>query len=407
VSNLAERRRAEVLLAGAIERPGLAAARSLSRRGVSFVVLGRTPRDFVASSRHVRRYLPGPDPNEDPDGFVDALANACAEYDVRLVMPMQDAALALCSEHRGALPEGTRLAAAGVDAVRNVLDKRWNLETATRLGIPCPAEFVLQDLDQTGELVERLGFPMVLKNRGRALGATSLAHDFKWLIAHDERELEALLRKHTGDGGFPLVQELVEGEVRNLCCFAASGKLVAAHEYRGLRRIGWEGHSVLREVTATTPELVEYAGRLLDELGWDGAAQVAFIVRPDGAARYMETNGRFWGSVEGSVAIGWDFPYWTYRYFTHGELPTPPPVEVGSRSCWHFGDLRLLWKRLRGVEPPIPPRPANLRAVADYLTGFASGVHSDVFALDDPLPELVEHLEGMPSALGRRLSRSR
>src|SRR5262245_43153094 len=99
--------RAEVLLAGATERPGLAAARSLSRRGVSFVVLGRGQRDFVASSRHVRRYLPGPNPHKDPDGFVDAVVNACAEYGVRLVMPMEDAALALCSEHRAAMPEGT------------------------------------------------------------------------------------------------------------------------------------------------------------------------------------------------------------------------------------------------------------------------------------------------------------
>ena len=400
--------RAEVLLAGAIDRPGLAAARSLSRRGVSFVVLGRRQRDFVASSRHVRRYLPGPDPNEDPDGFVDAVVSACAEYDVRLVMPMEDAAVALCSEHRGALPEGTRLAAARIDAVRNVLDKRQNLETASRLGIPCPAEFTLEDLDQTAELVERLGFPMVLKNPGRPPGASTLAHGFKWVIAHDERELEALLREHAGVGRFPLFQELVEGQVTNLCCFAASGQVVAVHQYRSLRRMGWEGNSILREATASNPELVEYAERLLGELRWDGVAQVAFIVRGrDGASWYMETNGRFWGSVEGSIAIGWDFPYWAYRYFTRGELPTPPPLKVGSKACWHFADLRLLGKRWQGIEPPVPPRPGRLRAVADYLTGFAPGVHSDVFALDDPLPEVVEHLAGIRRALGRRLPRSR
>ena len=32
------------------------------------------------------------------------------------------------------------LCAALAPAVENVLDKRLNLETATRLGIPCPAE---------------------------------------------------------------------------------------------------------------------------------------------------------------------------------------------------------------------------------------------------------------------------
>lgn len=135
-------------------------------------------------------------------------------------------------------------------------------------------------------------------------------------------------------GRFPLFQELVEGQVTNLCCFAPSGRIVAVHQYRSLRRMGWEGNSILREATASTPELVEYAERLLGDSSWDGVAQVAFIVRErDGASWYMETNGRFWGSVEGSIAIGWDFPYWAYRYFTRGELPTPPPLRVGSKGA--------------------------------------------------------------------------
>jgi predicted ATP-grasp superfamily ATP-dependent carboligase len=396
--------RPEVLLAGASERPGLATARSLSRRGIRFVALADEPRGMVARSRHVRRYLRAPRPDHDPDTFFDAVLGVCAEHDVRLVMPMDDAALAVCSERRDALPAGTSLAAASVDAVRNVLDKRLNLETANRLGIPCPAEFALEDLDQTADLIDRLGFPMVLKNPGRAAGAASLPHAFKWVIARDERELRTLLDQYGDRDRLPLFQELVEGQVRNLCCFAASGAVVAAHEYRSVRRVGWEGNSVLREVTASSPQLVRYAEQLLGELRWDGVAHVGFIVRErDGASWYMETNGRFWGSVEGSIAIGWDFPYWAYRYFTGGELPVPPPTAVGSRTCWHFGDLRLLGKRLRGIEPPVPPRPSPLRAIADYITGFGPGIHSDVFAWDDPLPELVEHWDGVCVALGRRL----
>ena len=370
------------------------------------MVVSCGPRDMVAASRYVDRYVPAPAPRDDPDGFLGIVLDACADHDVRLVIPAEDTALAICSERRDALPAGTRLAAASIGAVRNVQDKRQNLETASRLGIPVPAEFDLEDLDQVPELVDRLGFPMVLKNTGLGTGATGLGSTFKWLIAHDERELRALLDKHCADGHFPLVQELVEGSVTNLCCFAASGEIVAVHQYRSLRRMGWEGNSILREVTETDPRLVDHARRLLRNLGWDGVAQVAFIVREsDGASWYMETNGRFWGSMQGSVAIGWDFPYWTYRYFTRGELPSPPRVAVGSRACWHCADLLLLGRRLRGVEPPVPPRPSMIRSIADYVTGFAPGVHSDVFSLDDPMPELVEHLHGIRQALGNRLPR--
>ncbi len=75
-------------------------------------------------------------------------------------------------------------------------------------------------------------------------------------------------------GRFPLFHELVEGQVTNLCCFAASRRIVAVHQYRSLRRMGWEGNSILREATASTPELVEYAERLLGDSSWDGVAQV-------------------------------------------------------------------------------------------------------------------------------------
>ena len=248
---------------------------------------------------------------------------------------------------------------------------------------------------------------MVLKNPGWGLGGSRPTQAFKWQIARDEPELRALLAKHAGDGGFPVVQELVEGDIMNLCCFAASGRVVAVQQYRSVRRLGWAGTAVLREITASDPRLVEQAERLLGELEWDGVAQAAFVVRPsDGASWYMETNGRFWGSIETSIATGWDFPYWTYRYFAHGDVPMPPSPAVGRRSCWHFGDLLLLWRRLRGVEPPMPPGPGTLRAVADYVSGFAPGVSSDVFALDDPLPELVEHWEWIRDSLPRRPRRS-
>jgi predicted ATP-grasp superfamily ATP-dependent carboligase len=267
------------------------------------------------------------------------------------------------------------------------------------LGIPCPPEVAIQSLDQTSELIERLGFPMVLKSpgHGSALG-------LKWLIVRNEGELRAHLDRLSAAGEFPLVQKLVEGQISNLCCFAARGEIFALHEYRSRRRIGWEGTSVLQEVTEPPGRLVEYAERLLAELAWDGVAHLGFVVgAEDGEAWYMETNGRFWASVGGSMRMGWDFPYWTYRYFTAGDVPQPPPPVLGSKTCWRFGDLRLLAKRLRGVEPPTPPRPTKLRAISDYLTAFRPGVHSDVFRLDDPLPELVEHWSGLRLAIGRRL----
>jgi predicted ATP-grasp superfamily ATP-dependent carboligase len=394
-------RPAEVLLADAWGRPGLAVARSLGRRGVTFAALGEEPGGMVAASRYVRRYVEAPSPREDPDGFVRAVLDTAARHGVRLVMPITDAALILCSRHRDALP---RLAAAPATAVENVLDKRQNLETATRLGIPCPAEVRPEGRGGAAALAQRLGFPLVLKNPGFRPGEAKPALGFKWLVAHDEHELDELLDRHCGTGVLPVFQQLVEGTLVHVCCFAAAGKVVALHEYRSVRRLGREGTGVARLITPTTPRLAEYAERLLGELRWDGVAHVGFVVgEGDGEAWYMETNGRFWASIAGSTRAGWDFPYWAYRYFTAGELPSPPPVPVGSRTVWRWGDFRLLVKRLRGTEPPIGPRPGAVRALADYLSGYRPGVHTDVFSLGDPLPSLAEHWMGLKVAAARRL----
>ena len=54
---------------------------------------------------------------------------------------------------------------------------------------------------------------------------------------------------------------------------------------------------------------MQYARDLLGALRWDGVAHLGFFV--DKARKkvwYMETNGRFWASIEGLVHAGWDDP---------------------------------------------------------------------------------------------------
>jgi hypothetical protein len=134
---------------------------------------------------------------------------------------------------------------------------------------------------------------------------------------------------------------------------------------------------------------------MLQELAWDGVAQVAFFVsRDQGKVWYMETNGRFWGSTEGSVHAGWDFPLWVYRYFLCGEKPEPGPLQIGSRTCWHRGDLEALIGYMRGGESPTTGKqPGKLRAIIQYLSGFSPMNHSDVFRLSDPLPAVLDHYQ--------------
>lgn len=394
-----------VVLVTGESRTGLACSRSLSRAEIPFVVLS-DDRGLLASSRFVARHAVGPRASEcEADMFMEAVLTLVERYGATAILPTYDNALRVLDRHREALgARAVTLVAASSDAVRNVLDKGSNLETARRLGIPCPAQFELLDLSQLPDLLDALRFPIVLKPRESGGGGANPS-SFKWLVAHDERELRQLIAEHCVKGHFPLFQERVAGEMVNLYCVAVSGKLIGVLGQRSPRRMF--GENVYREIVPAPADLLSHAEALLGDLRWDGFASVAFFVSDSGEAKYMETNARMWGGVGGHVRIGWDFPTWAVRFHRDGVVPSLPPVRLGARSCWRFADLMRIVAIARGEAWMTDVEDATLlRAALDYFSAFQPGVASDVFELGDPRPEFVEHWRWIREARLRSFHRA-
>jgi predicted ATP-grasp superfamily ATP-dependent carboligase len=380
----------EVLLTDGHTRATLAVARSYHRRDISSVVLCPRPRSMAFYSRDVKHAVPSPEPASQPDAFLRLLLELIQKHEIRLAVPMTDKSLVLFERHRDDLEQHTTLAMAGSQALRRVLNKRENLELARELGVPCPRQFLLEDRRQIPEMIRALGFPIVIKRSSDPIELGAPKFKSKVLYAFNEGELRLYVDQYCLNGERPLFQECATGKVHDLCCFAAKGELLAVHEYHAIRRSN--GCAVLRKVVRSTPDLVEHSRNLLAALDWDGVAHVSFYIGKNGQKWYMETNARFWASVEGSVHAGWDFPHWTYEYFLDGRRPEPGPITFGSSTCWHTGDLLALLKFVAGKgEIPTPgTTPGKLRAVWQFLSGFRPGIHSDIFRWHDPLPAIVE-----------------
>ena len=380
----------EVLLTDGHTRATLAVARSLARRGISFVALCPRPQSMTFCSRDVKHAVVTPDPFSQPDAFVRFVLELIQKHEIRLAVPITDRALVLFERHRNELEQQTKLAMARSQALRRVLDKRANLELAAALGIPCPRQFRLEDRRQIPEMIRVLGFPIVIKRSGDPIEAHIPNFKFKVLYAFNEAELRFYIDQYCLNGEHPLFQECATGKVHDLCCFAARGELLAVHEYDAIRR--FNGSAILRKIVSPSPDLVEHSRNLLAALDWDGVAHVSFYIGKNGQKWYMETNGRFWASVEGSVYAGWDFPAWTHEYFLHGKRPKPGPIALGSSTCWHTGDLLCALKFMigRGEIPTPGTTPGKLRAALQSLGGFRPGIHSDIFRWNDPLPAIVE-----------------
>jgi predicted ATP-grasp superfamily ATP-dependent carboligase len=381
----------EVLVTDGNRRPALAVARSLAAQGIGFIVVSDTSHSLTRHSRHVHHWATVPSPAEEPRAFVDELLALVTRHPIRIVMPVLEESLLALDGRRAEVEAQTRLAAAQSNALRQVLDKRINLEIARELGIDVPAQFELRDPAQVPGLIAALGFPMVMKPAGSPYDPAVDTFPFKVLYVRDEAELRRYLRQYCNDGVYPMFQEFIPGEHRNVCCFAARGEVLAMHEHRSRRVL--KGQGVLREISPVHPEGERGARAMLGHLQWDGVAQFCSILdERSGRLVYMETNGRFWSSLSGSMNAGWDFPRWMYRYFATGETPAPDAIDLGSRTCWHRGDLVALVNYLAGGENPTPAAPVGKgRAILDYLAGFHPSISADVFRWDDPLPELVDH----------------
>lgn len=397
---------ATVVLAGSESRTSIAAARSLERAGVPFVVVS-DDRGLVAASRRVRRHVVAPDPLSDLDAYASLIAELVDRTGAGVVVPLHDDALHVCSTRRAELAAaGATVAAAPPAAVDNVLDKRANLATAVALGIPTPLHFEIDDDGLVaGTVVPQ--FPLVVKRSSVRPSSNGVPAPFKWHIARDREELRVLLAQCANGPSAPLVEELLQGEIVGVYCFACRGQVVAMASSRALQRAG--GQNVLREVVAVDAELAGYAAALLAKLRWEGPASLTFFVTADRGVRYLETNGRLWGVVEGLVHAGWDFPRWTVEYFRDGRVPRPGPISLGSKTVWRLGALHGLAAVAVGNAWLTDRQSVSgLRALAEYAATFRPGIHSDVFRLDDPLPELVEHwrwLEPAARRLGSRLLR--
>ena len=345
---------APIILAPADMRSALAIGRSFARHGISCIPAVTDIKHFACYSRYFRRRLVKvANPRSEPDKFVDQILSIAEAQGAAGILPVTDAAVGAMNAERHRLQSPMVLLAPKSEASDAVLDKDKNIRIAEKLGIPTPRTIEVKSPEDFEAAADELGYPVVLKRLSQQQVMPAEISDFTVQVAYDASGLREVVNRLTKHGVVPQIQKFVVGEMHNICCFATRGEIVAAHEYISIRRGKHEG--IARKIVKVDDTRLAYAKQMLGAIKWDGVAGVSFLVDKDhGNTWYLETNGRFWASVQGSVNAGWDFPYWAYRYFLHGELPTPPLISASPKiTCYHTADLAALINFLLGGASPV------------------------------------------------------
>ena len=134
----------------------------------------------------------------------------------------------------------------------------------------------------------------------------------------------------------------------------------------------------------------QLAGRFLKSLDYTGVVELEFKHdRRDGQYKLLDVNGRFWTWNGLGALAGVDFPYLAWRQAV-GQTVAPARARTGV--AWMHGS--------RDIVAAYQELSRGAMTVRDYLAGLRKPLAFANFALDDPLPAIVE----IPVAVWNRIA---
>jgi D-aspartate ligase len=359
---------------------GLGIVRSLGRHGIRVWTLP-AENSLMGVSRFSQRSLGWAGfPPEEQVHYLLSLANRHG-LDGWTLFPTSNESAALIARHSETLGKHFRLAAPPWEVFQWAYDKRRTYQLAKELGIYFPWTRIPANREELVSL--DCPFPVILKP---ALEESQVAFSLiKVLRANNRQEL--LAKYDTARAVIPaeliLIQELIPGWRDEQYSFAAvcrDGKVIAWMTARRTRRYPPDfGIGCLVE-TVAQPAIKEPACRFLAAMGLTGMVEMDWVGDPTTQRFYLlDVNARPWAWHSAGRRAGIDFPYLLWR-MAHGLSVDEQQGRAGFRWVHLIPDLEGAFSQLRRGE-------LNL---AHYLWSLRPPLSSAVFALDDPLPALLE-----------------
>jgi predicted ATP-grasp superfamily ATP-dependent carboligase len=379
---------AALILGGA--HGSLAIARSLGRRGIAVDILANHALPLF--SRYIRRRFSWPGP-EHGDAVSDLVGVAAREGLAGAVLfAGGDTEVRFIAENHAALASVFRLTTPPWDVTQSLLDKHLMHRHAAALGLDAPHCYAPRDRHDLETMPCR--FPLVLKPTVRTtenaftLAKAWRADDRETLLARWD-EAAALV----GEDAI-VVQELIPGGGEAQYSYAAvldRGVPVASLVARRRRQYPVEfGYTSTFVETADCPEVEDAGRRFLASLDYTGIAEVELkFDHRDGRYKILDVNARIWTWAALGAAAGVDFPHILWRVACRDSIA---PVRQSCDAAWIHASRDLVAAAHEMLAGRLTP--------AAWLRSFGQPLVFAAFALDDPLPGLVE----LPLALWRAMT---
>lgn len=218
------------------------------------------------------------------------------KYDV--LMPIGELSTNFVTAHEDEFKQHVKLACAPREVYIRAFNKQTTFEQAMKSGVPCP--YTRRSDQDIEEYLSSCRFPIIIKPR-QGLGSIGF-HKFD-----KPEDFWPYMRGKGLDPDDYVVQEFVEFENRigtNLFV-DREGNICTSYAVDVYRWFPIDAGAGVLIVTIDAHEVLAYAGKLLKDLGWQGFANVAFMVdKKTGEPRLLEINGRIPASVKMAYMCG-------------------------------------------------------------------------------------------------------
>ncbi len=364
---------------------GLGIVRSLGRHGIPVCVIDDEP-SISRFSRYCTHYIPVQTLREEQQ-IIKSLAAVAEDERFRgwVLYPTREELVAALSRNRALLSQSFRVPTPEWSSIQWAWDKRNTYRLGRELGIPTPATYYPETVDQLAEL-DRLTPPFVIKPavKEHFVYATKA----KAWRANNHAELRTLFMRASElvGPGEVMVQELIPGggmQQYSYCAFFREGKSAGKMVARRLRQHPLEfGRSSTYVETVDIPVLEELSERFLRASGYYGLVELEYKLDPrDHEYKLLDVNARTWGYHSLGPRAGVDFSYMLYA----DQVGLPVPQSTAQAG--------VAWVRMTtDVPAALVGILKGQTGIGSYLSSLRNCHTEAVFCDDDPVPALMEVL---------------
>ena len=301
----------KVLILGHDTRSFLSVIRSLGRYGCEVHAGDCPPNSPALFSRYIKKIHFMPEYGASAERWKKTLTAILEKESFDLVVPCHDENIIPLQSNRAFFEKMARIYLLDDSVFELASNKCKATMHAQALGIPVPNFVIIKNEGNVGNIKAQISFPAVMKPVF-SFTADNIKSRNEVRIIRDAEEFSAAMEFMPSDQDI-LLQEYFEGRGTGVEVLARDGEILFAFQHIRIHESPL-GVSAYRKSVPLNGELFIASQKLLKSIGYSGVAMLEFKVNERTKEwKFIEINGRFWGSLPLAVSAGADFPRFLYE----------------------------------------------------------------------------------------------